>query len=154
MIQEKNDVYKEVLTVLAYFNDDFIEKIPDKVLKKLNELAADSKTDFYIDTEKNLYEQNISEESKDLISLIYYNFVADKNEKKELLKIWSENENKYQEKLRKIYNSDNIFQNKRKKFSKDENSSLSSNTAMVEYKKENIFDKIKNFIKKIKLNSL
>lgn len=154
MIQEKNDVYKEVLTVLAYFNDDFIEKIPDKVLKKLNELAADSKTDFYIDTEKKLYEQNISEESKDLISLIYYNFVADKNEKKELLKIWSENENKYQEKLRKIYNSDNIFQNKRKKFSKDENSSLSSNTAMVEYKKENIFDKIKNFIKKIKLNSL
>lgn len=154
MIQEKNDVYKEVLTVLAYFNDDFIEKIPDKVLKKLNELAADSKTDFYIDTEKKLYEQNISEESKDLISLIYYNFAADKNEKKELLKIWSENENKYQEKLRKIYNSDNIFQNKRKKFSKDENSSLSSNTAMVEYKKENIFDKIKNFIKKIKLNSL
>lgn len=125
MIQEKNDVYKEVLTVLAYFNDELIEKIPDKILKKLNELAADSKTDFYIDTEKNLDEQNISEESKDLISLIYYDFVADKNEKNELLKIWNENENKYQEKLREIYNLDKIFQAKTEKISKAKINSLS-----------------------------
>lgn len=33
-IREINDVFKEVLTILAYFNNELIEKIPDKVLKK------------------------------------------------------------------------------------------------------------------------
>lgn len=150
MIQEKNDICKEVLTVLSCFSNDLIEKIPNKFLKKLSELAADSKADFYIDTEKNLSEQNISEESKDLISLIYYNFIADKDEKNELLKIWNENENKYQENLREIYNPDNIFQSRMNKTSKIEDTSLSNNIAMIKYKKETIFDKIISFIKKIK----
>lgn len=148
MIQEKNDVCKEVLTILSYFSNELIEKIPDKFFKKLSELAADSKADFYIDTEKDLAEQNISEESKDLISLIYYSFIADKDEKNELLKIWNENENKYQENLREIYNPDNIFQSKMNETSKIENSSLSNNTAMIKYKKETIFDKIISFIKR------
>ena len=113
-IQEKNDVFKEVLTILAYFNDELIEKIPAKVLKRLKELSADSKANFYINTEKKLEEQDISEESKDLIALIYYSYIADENEKNELLKLWNENENKYQEKLREKYNPDNIFKDKQK----------------------------------------
>lgn len=142
-IQEVNEIYKEVLTVLAYFDNDLIKKIPNNVFRKLTELAADSKVDFYIDTTKGLEEQNISEESKDLISLLYYNYVADENEKEELLKYWNENENKYQEELRGKYNSDKIFQNK----TPDKGNISLSNTAMIEYKKENIFNKIKNFIK-------
>ena len=72
MVQQKNDVCKEILTILAYFNEDLLEKIPDKILKELNELAADSKANFYIDLKKNLTNQNISEESKDFISLLYF----------------------------------------------------------------------------------
>lgn len=143
-IQEINDVCKEVLTILAYFDNGLIEKIPARVFDQLKELAADSKSDFYIDTEKNLDEQNISEKSKDLISLIYHNFVADENEKNELSKIWNENENKYQEELKEKYNPDKIFQNSAK-----DASTIENNTAMVEYRKENIFDKIRKFIKNI-----
>ena len=40
-----------------------------------------------LDSNKKLRDQNISEECKDLISLIYYNYIADENEKKEILKI-------------------------------------------------------------------
>lgn len=150
-IQEKNDVFKEVLTILAYFNDELIEKIPAKVLKRLKELSADSKANFHINPEKKLEEQDISEESKDLIALIYYSYIADENEKNELLKLWNENENKYQEKLREKYNYDKIFQNKIKGVSKGESTS-SSNTAMIERKKT-IFDKIRNFIKNILKNT-
>lgn len=114
----------------------------------MNELAADSEADFYIDAEKSLNEQDISEESKDLISLIYYNYIADENEKREILKSWDFNEKKYQEELRKKYNPDAIFENKRKEMHKLENESTSNN-AMIEYKKESIFQKIKNFIKKM-----
>ncbi len=136
-IQKMEDIYKEVLTILAYFNDELIEKIPAKVFKELRELAADSKANFYIDTEKDLDKQDISEESKNLISLIYYSFIADEKEKRELLKMWNENETRYQEILREKYSSDRIFQNRTKE------------TSMIEYKKETLFDTIKKFIKKI-----
>ena len=72
---QDSDVCKETLSVLAYFDTNLIKKIPNHVLKKLGELAADSNTEFYINLEKNLNEQNISEKCKDLISLIYYNYI-------------------------------------------------------------------------------
>lgn len=147
MIREINDVCKEVLTILAYFNEELIEKIPDKVLKKLTELSKDSKVDFYIDSEKNLDYQNISEEGKNLIALLYYNYIANEDEKKQILKSWDENENKYQENLREKYNTNNIFQNKAGKTAENDNKDLYNN-ALIEYKKETIFNKIKNFIKK------
>lgn len=139
----KNDVYKEVLTILAYFDDELIKKIPDNVFKNLKELAADSEADFYINTEKDLENQNISEASIDLISLIYYDYIADENEKRKIMELWNENERKYQEKLREKYNVDNIFKKRIEETTKVEKIS------MIEHKKENIFDKIKSFIKSI-----
>lgn len=151
IMQKKNDVYKEVLTILAYFKKDLLEKIPSQFLKELKELASDSKTDFYIDPKKDLDKQDISEESKDFISLIYYSFMAEE-EKRYLLKVWNENENKYQEKLRKQYHTDNLFQNRKKEKEKVENTTVSNNK-MVVYKKETIWNKIRNFIKdKLKLS--
>lgn len=143
MIQEKNNICKEVLIILSYFDKELIKKIPDKVFENLKELAVDSEEDFYINTEKKLENQNISEESKDLISLIYYDYIADKNEKKEIMKSWNQNERKYQENLREKYNVDNIFKNRRQETSTAEKNSI------IEYKKENIFCKIKKFIKSI-----
>lgn len=152
IMQKKNDVYKEVLTILAYFKKDLLEKIPSQFLKELKELASDSKTDFYIDPKKDLDKQDISEESKDFISLIYYSFMAEEEEKRYLLKVWNENENKYQEKLRKQYHTDNLFQNRKKEKEKVENTTVSNNK-MVVYKKETIWNKIRNFIKdKLKLS--
>lgn len=91
-MRENNDVFKETLMILSYFDDDLLKKIPSKFFKKMCELAADSKMDFYIEKNKKLYEQNISEEAKDLISLIYYNYIAEDNEKKELIKTWYQND--------------------------------------------------------------
>lgn len=110
----KEIVFKEVITILSYFKEDLIMKIPSKVFKKLRELAGDSEGEIYIDPEKSIEEQNISEESKDIISLIYYIYIAKEDEKNEILKLWNDNENKYQEILKEKYNTENLFKNKTK----------------------------------------
>ena len=89
---DKKDIFKEVLLVLSHFNEDLIKKIPQKVFIKLVNLAADSDCDINIDINKSIEEQEISEESKDIISLIYYSCIADELEKKELINIWNQND--------------------------------------------------------------
>ena len=83
------DVYKEALTYIAYFDEELLDNIPTKVLHELNDKAADSKKDFFINPEEPLEKQNMSEEAKNLLALIFYNYVADEEEKKKLMKLWS-----------------------------------------------------------------
>ena len=91
---DKKDIYKEVIIVLSNFNKEVIQKIPDSVFSKLIDLAADSTHTVNIDINKELEEQNLFEESKEMISLIYYKYIAEDDEKKELVKIWKDNDNK------------------------------------------------------------
>lgn len=138
-VQNISDISKETLTFLAFFDNKMIEKIPVHTITKLCEEAADSKLDFYIDVNKSFKEQEISEKSKDLLSLIYYDYIAEEDEKKEILKQWNLNETNYQNVLKEKYNYDNIFANK----------SNSTCVELIEVKRETIFQKIKNLLKKI-----
>ena len=83
------DVYKEVLTYIAYFDEELLDAIPDQELQELNDKAADSEENFYINPDEPLEKQKISEEAKNLLALIFYNYVADEEEKKKLMKLWS-----------------------------------------------------------------
>lgn len=95
-VQNVSDIAKETLIFLAFFDSKMIEKIPAKIITKLCEEAADSKLDFYIDVNKKFEEQKISERSKDLISHIYYDYIAEEDEKEDILKQWNLNEENYQ----------------------------------------------------------
>lgn len=75
------DVALETLEVLKYFNTEFTSKISESFLNSLKELAKKSKLEVKIDANKKLINQNISEETKDIISLIYYNYFADDKKK-------------------------------------------------------------------------
>lgn len=134
-----SDVSKETLTFLAFFDNKMIEKIPSYIISKLCEEAADSKLDFYIDENKSFKEQKISEKSKDLISLIYYQYIAEEDEKKEILQQWDMNEKNFIQAQKEKYNYDNLFKNKETR----------DCVQLIEVKKDNIFQKIKNLIKKI-----
>lgn len=138
-VQNISDISKETLTFLAFFDNKMIEKIPNYIITNLCEEAADSKMDFYIDVNKNFEEQRISEKSKDLISLIYYNYIADEKEKKEILKQWNLNEENYQKKQKEKYNYDNLFEGKEKV----------TDTKLIEIKRKTIFEKIKQILNKI-----
>ena len=88
-----NDVAKELFTLLSYCDNDLIDNIPKDLLEKITSLAADSSKEFYIDKDKDLSEQNISEDCKDLLSLIYYMYGSDTNSKDEILNAWIKNDN-------------------------------------------------------------
>ena len=142
-VQNISDISKETLTFLAFLDNKMIEKIPSYVIEKLCKEAADSNLRFYIDTNKSFSEQTISEKSKDLISLIYYDYIAEEDEKKEILKQWNLNEENYQKNLREKYNTGNIFKSKKEKI-------VIENTNLpVEIKEKSFFKKLVNFIKKL-----
>lgn len=86
-----SDIAKELIIVLSYFDEDLVSRIPNNFLKYINDLAADSTKEFYIDKERKLSEQNISEDCKDLIGLIYYLYFTNSKEKDEILDMWTEN---------------------------------------------------------------
>lgn len=106
-----DDIAKETLYILNYFDSNFVSKIPNKFLENLKKIAETSQITVNIDRYKELEEQEISEDCKDLISLIYYNYVTNENDKEEILKCWNKNEEKYQNELNEKYNANDIFKN-------------------------------------------
>ncbi len=145
------NVFKETLEVLKHFDSEFLSKIPNEFLNAMKEFASKSTITVNIDTSKNLIEQDISEECKEMISLIFYSYIATKEEKEELTELWNVNEEVYQKGLKEKYNVDNIFENSKKV--KETENAKDSKTELVEYKEKNFFqkiiEKIKNwFIKK------
>lgn len=138
---EGYDIAKETIVVLRYFDDKFVSKISKSFLNQIYRLSEKSNITVKIDKSKKLEEQDISEETKCLISYMYYKFVADKSEKSQIMKIWIENENAYQIKLQELYDMKNIFP--------ENNVAISKEELPVVTKKENLLDKLIKLIKKI-----
>lgn len=143
-IQNISDIAKETITFLAFWDEEMIKKIPDKVISKLCEEAAESNLDFYVETTKSFEEQEISEKSKDLMSLIYYSYVAGQDEKSKILHQWNQNEKIFQNEQNNKYNPEELF---RKRPNLEQNSA--KETMMIEHKKDSIFQKIKTLLRRI-----
>lgn len=141
--------YTEVNCLLEYLPKSYIDKLPKKLIE-LIKMQSNEQYNINIDPNKSLLEQNFSKKTKDLISVMKYNYWSTEEEKKQLEKIFYENEKKYQEELRKKYNMDNIFKRK-ESINKDENTTknIDVNNLPVEVKKENIFKRVFNRIMKI-----
>ena len=137
-IQGTEDIAKEVNTVLQYADFNIISKIPDKFLYTLEKVAQKSNKEVTIDLNKELTEQDISEESKDLIALIYYSYLAEDDEKLKILEKWNENEKHYNIGLEEKYSINNIFKNNQN------NNQLIEQTKITKIKQ-----KIYNFFVKI-----
>ena len=114
-VQSISDISKETLTFLAFFDNAMIDKIPAHIITKLCEQAADSNLDFY-------------------------DYIAEENEKEEILKQWELNEQSYQNAQKEKYSYDNLFKKPEE---------TSSCVELIETKKETIFQKIKNLLKKL-----
>lgn len=142
MEETKVKTLSETYCLLKHFPKAYIEKIPPKILELINHFS-DSKYYIDIDTEKKLDEQNISEETKNMLIVFKYNYWSTEGEKQMIYDKLDENEMKYQQELREKYNYENIFKNKSTQVNVAE-----KNVAMIEYK-EPIFKSILNRIKSI-----
>ena len=152
MVNEKYGIAMcETLQYVKGINQNDLDKIPCKFIQFLKDnCLKDYECDF--DYTKPLKELNISDEAKGLIAMICLNYWCTNDEQRERFKKHlTENELKYQEKLRKKYNPDNLFKNKVEKINV-EDTIKKDNIELIEYKEpkwyQNIFDRIMNIFKK------
>lgn len=106
---EISNAANEVLSICEYINPKFVAKIPTDFMIKLKELATNSNNCIKIDINKKLSEQEISETGKDLITLIYYSYLATEEEKQQLQESWNKNDSIYAEYIKQKYDPNNIF---------------------------------------------
>lgn len=140
MDKETKKIYSEVYEVLMCLGERFIEKIPYKLMNLIKEEKLDSYNPKY-DLSLPLEEQNIKEETIDMIALFYLNYWCEsEDEKKAFRKVLQENEEMYQEQLNRKYNTEKMF--KDKQIENKENKDVQ----LIEYKK-NIFKRIIDKIK-------
>lgn len=138
----ENNIYKayaEVDKILSFMDTTYVEKIP----KKMRDLFRNEKLQNYepnIDPKISLDKQNLQKKTYAILAMLNLNYwCKDEEEKKELIKLYAENDRKKEDELREKYNPDNIFKNKQKE---NISNTEETNTSLIEYKESNFFKKI------------
>lgn len=133
--------YTEILVILSYMEQKYVGRIPKKLLELFNE---EKNKDYHpnINPNVSLAEQNLQRKTLALLAMLNLKYwCEDENEKKEMLKMYSENDKKIEAEMRERYNPDNLLKKKEQE-----------NIQLIEYKEQNILkrilDRIKKFLKK------
>ena len=137
--------FAEVDEILNFMDKQYQKKIPEK-LRKL--ISNNKSTDYNVVIKPNipLTEQKISRKALSILSVINYNYWCIEEENKErLIEKYKKNETAKQEKLRELYNPDNLFEAKKQIYK-----NANENKQLIVYnKKENVIMKIVNKIKRL-----
>lgn len=145
MITNKKKSYVEILEILKYMDEIYVDKIPKKIIEFFEENKANN-YNFKYDSTIELDKQNLNDNTLALLAMLNLNYWCESEEhKRELIAKYNYNEKIYQEKLREKYNSDNIFKKKYEQ-NKNEEKNIENENTLVEYK-ESFFRKIINKIK-------
>lgn len=147
MTVQRREAYTELLEVLNRVDKSLVNKIPKELLNYFKQYKS-NEYEYIYDENLPLSDQKLSHITLSLLAMINLNYwCEDEEHKQELLKKYNDNEIKYQEKLRKKYNFDNIFKDRQVKYEP-----VAENMQMVEYKKvtwyKKIFEKILSIFKK------
>lgn len=141
--------YAELLLIFSYMDQIYVNMIPKKLLELFNE-KKDKNYQPKINPNISLSEQNLQRKTLALLAMINLNYwCKDENKRKDMLKMYAENDKKKEKELREIYNTDNIFK-KQKNVIKEDNIKQ-ENTELIVYKGQNkimrLLNKIKRFLK-------
>lgn len=118
-----------------------------KIPKKFKDFIKNNKDPNYLfkyNFEKELEEQVLMNDTKILLGMLYLNYWATDDEKKEINHILDENEKKYIEQISEKYSTDNIFKKQEKKYGEE----MAEINLPVKHK-EGMIKKIIKFIKSI-----
>ena len=142
---QTQEIYSEVYSILNLLGESYIKKLPVSLFNMIKEKKRQDYNPKY-DSEINLEQQSIKRETLSMIALFHLNYWCNSDEEKNELKtLFKTNEEKHQAEIREKYNPDNLF---KKRSLQQEESSITNEVAMVEYK-EPLFKKIINRIKSI-----
>lgn len=145
MTYETKQAYSEVCAVLENMPNEYISKIPKKIIK-LFETERLTNYEPNINKSNPLDKNKLSKKAMVIIAMLNYQYwCPNKKVKDDLYKTYLSNNDKYQKEIEKKYSVDNLFKNKNnitQVYNEGEN------VAMVEYK-ESVFKRIINKIKNI-----
>lgn len=139
--KEQKMAYTEVVEVLKYMSKEEVDKIPKNIVKYYTD-NMDTYYNFKIDAEKTFEEQNLSEKAKIVLAILFRDYWATEKQKEKIEQKEKYDIYKLELEKQEKYNSDNIF----KKRNIEE---VEETTAIVEYKKENWYNKFIQFMKNI-----
>lgn len=145
--EEYGQAAVEVLDILDNTNKKDLEKIPKSFIQFL---VDNSPLDYEVnlDHSKKISEMNLNQKTQELLGYIYIKWWCDDEEKAKYVQEIRRLEQERQEKIRKKYNPDNIFDSRKnnKIDNAEEKTNVSETFEIVKYK-ENIFTRIINKIK-------
>ena len=136
------NAYKEVLIILDNLIKEDYDKIPKEYIEFLKS-NCNNEYEFYYDNSKTFEEQELLDYTKYILFGLFEKFGATELQKEKIKNFKKNYYNKLEEEKRNLYNSENIF--KEKKVEKNENINL----VIKENKEENFINKILKFIKNI-----
>ena len=95
------NIYREALTevneILKYLSEDLLKKIPEEIIDNIKENMSTS-YELKYDNTKGLNEQNLKQETRAILSVIYRDYICNEYMKKEIIqkdrKEWFELEKK------------------------------------------------------------
>lgn len=134
---------REVNEVLENMDEKYTKKISPEFINMMIK-NMDLLYDFKYDITKPLEEQNLSEEAKTILSIIYIRYFCSEDEKLEVIKSMKENDLEFEKISYEKYNPDKLFDKKEENTYK-----IDKNLPVVPekwYKK--IVDKLKRFFKR------
>lgn len=147
---EYSKVLKEVYEILKNSEDKIQKKIPIKFYTFLKE-NMDTDYQVNIDYSKENWEDELCDDTKGILALIYRDYLVDSKTREELIKLEKEEEKKQKLIKEKQYNVDDIF--KRNKYDdetfnkeKDKPKEIISINKIPWYRK--IYNKIIKYLKK------
>ncbi len=103
--------YREVFEILKYMPEEDVKKIPNEIILTFK-TKMDQNYKFEIDVSKELKEQNLLEETKDILANLARDYWATPEQKQRIIVIENKERRLIEEEKRKKYNPDNIFGNK------------------------------------------
>ena len=99
MVQVYREAFTEVNEILKYLSEDLLKKIPKEFIDNIKENMSTSYVLKY-DNTKGINEQNLKQETRAILSVIYRDYICDEETKKEIIqkdrKEWYELEKKKQ----------------------------------------------------------
>lgn len=138
----------EVLCIINQSEETYQNKIP-KSFRQFIEENADLTYNPNFDIKVPLKDLNLRKETKGLLALIYRSYICNEEERQEYDDLLKKNSEIMQKQLSEKYDVYKVFEN-RQNYSFEKDGEIDNEPkAMVQYRKENIFTKIINRIKKI-----
>jgi len=112
-VEYSNSLY-QICEIINYIEPNLKSRIP----KKFIAYCEDNKSQNYnwnIDKTLPLKKQELLPTTKEILTVIYLQFICNDTQKNRIKKILNENEIKYQKELKEKYSYDDLFKNKPKK---------------------------------------